>query len=325
MVKILKFLENSEDKVFSLINKNCDKFIEASNKLSTYIQEYESYDKSEKLQKEGDMLSKELYPLEKKIENTEEFFDQVGIVDDNILELERRVGAPVDLFNPEHLKKLLDGIAQMRLENFQAFRNSLKNEPDFSSPTFFWVLYFNPHGTNDIELNWPAKVGTKHLFPCRLVARQLINQVKHVGIELDSHAESVILKAMPFTSSGHSWRINDKEFSQDIETERKNALEEFYSLPQSSDISKTAADVLKKFRLLDLFRYSDKTLYEGARSGQFDASLLNSKLLNPEIKEIVRKSQETTEHADFFGHGLPYAIQSIGCFIKREWDRSENR
>lgn len=273
------------------------------------------------LEKEKLKLETELAPelgikdYAAKFESSEELFNEIKIIDDKILDIEKQMGMPIDFFDQKNLEKLLGAIAGMRRESFLTFKNDLDFEPDLNSGTLFWALKLDR--LEDLELNYPARLNLDHFFACRLVGRLLLSQIKQSGIEIDARSEAIILKALPFTSQGDYWTVENEQVDREARNEIERALFEFYKLPQSEQISKVAKSVSEKLKLLDLFRTSDESIVEQARSRNINLDCLGDKGVG--LKEFIRKVQdgEDRDSASFFGHTLPYALRAIRCFYKK--------
>ena len=251
----------------------------------------------------------EILPFIEGVRDTEAFFNEIKVIDNKVLELETEMGLPIDFFNPHSFELLLEKLAMMRDASFQEFENELKSGPDINSRSIFWASRFRPHEIDRLELNWPAKVDTMHSFVCRLIARNLINQIKSLGLVIDEGTERVILNAMPFMSDGFGWQGEEdinKDVTREIEERQKQSLDIFFKLPLSAEISKIAYDMSRKFILLDSFRRSDEALSETVKLRKIDPELLDK-----DLKRIIRDAQKTKEWNGFFGHMLPYAMYSV--------------
>ncbi len=261
----------------------------------------------------------EVAEFEKNIETPDDFFSEIKVVDNNILEIEKRTGYPIDLSDPQSIKTLLAALPGIQKDNLQRFETELDYPPEADSPAFFWALRYSPARTENIELNWPAKVDTPHLFAHRIVGRYLINELKKGGILMDEGIESLILKALPFVHPGNSWETSIKKDTADIkagiEKEQQKALGNFYGLEQLSEISKIAKNVSDKLILIDLFRYPDETVQKEAKSMDIDSDLFG--IHGEELKKIIRGTLDNEEHIYLFGHALPYASQALDCFYKK--------
>lgn len=311
-----------EQEVKTTENQENPEFREKSEKLFAVVKEEielrkrgGSYDEVDALVTKKLRIKEEIVPLEKNIMTADDFFAQVRIVDNNILDLEERMGAPVDFFSPQHLKTMIEGVSKMKKRNFKNFEGALNSTPEVASPAFFWAINFQSQRAEDIETNWPAKANTVHLFACRLVGRQLINEVKKSGVSMDENVEKIMLKALPFVSSGHAWKISNEKVSSSIEAERQKAVDDFYKLEQSLEISKIAKNVYKKLKLLDLFRYPDDAWQEEAKVRGINLNSFGDS--EEELKKIIRKTQDNEDETHLFGHALPYAIQALDCFYRK--------